>query len=167
MRGILNRLSVAVVIVLLLVAGKVGADEEKVPLDKVPKPVMDAVKAKFPGAKITGASTEKGEDGKPIFELAFTFKDYKYEVELQPDGTFIAIDKQIEFKELPKAVAKTLEDKFPKATYKVIEEVTKKDKIEYYEMELVTADKKALEVLVDPSGKILKEAKKEAKEEKK
>ena len=57
-----------------------------------------------------------------------------------PDGTWIAIDKQLDVKELPKAVAKTLEEKYPKAKYDVIEEVTKKEKIEYYEVELTTAD---------------------------
>jgi uncharacterized membrane protein YkoI len=144
---------------LILCAPGVRADEEKVPLDKVPKAVMDAVKKKFPDAKITEASKEK-EDGKTIFEIAFTFKDSKYEVECEEDGTIIAIDKQIEAKELPKEVAKTLEEKYPKATYKVIEEVTKKDKIAHYEVELVTADKKEIEVEIDPAGKILKEEKK-------
>ena len=61
---------------------------------------------------------------------------------------------------MPKAVVKTLEEKYPKATYKVIEEVTKKDKIAYYEVELVTAEKKTVEVQVDPTGKIVKEEKK-------
>src|SRR5215475_10879667 len=103
-------------------AAIVRADEEKVDLDKVPKAVLDAVKKKFPDAKLTGASKEKGDDGKEIFEVAFTFKDHKYEMELMPDGTIIAIDKQLDFKELPKAVAKTLEEKYPKAKYDVIEE---------------------------------------------
>jgi uncharacterized membrane protein YkoI len=135
-------------------------DEEKIDLDKVPKAVMDAVKAKFPDAKLTGASKEK-EDGKIIFEVAFTFKDHKYEVECLEDGSFVAIDKQLDAKELPKEVAKALEDKYPKATYKVIEEVTKKDKIVYYEVELTTADKKEVEVEVAPDGKILNEEKKD------
>jgi uncharacterized membrane protein YkoI len=144
---------------ILLFAPVVQADEEKVPLDKMPKAVIDAVKKKFPDAKITETSKEK-EDGKTIYEVAFTFKDYKYEVECEEDGTIIAIDKQIEAKELPKDVAKALEEKYPKATYKLIEEVTKKEKIAYYEVDLVTADKKEVEVEIDPSGKILKEEKK-------
>jgi uncharacterized membrane protein YkoI len=143
----------------IVAATSVRADEEKVPLDKVPKAVMDAVKKKFPDVKVTETSKEK-EDGKTIYELAFTYKDYKYEVEFEEDGTIVAIDRQIEAKELPKEVAKALEEKYPKATYKLIEEVTKKDKIEMYEVELVTADKKEIEVQVDPKGKILKEEKK-------
>src|SRR5262249_38862157 len=140
--------------------------EEKVELDKVPKAVLDAVKAKFKDAKLTGATKEKGDDGKDIYEIAFTYKDHKYEAELKPDGTFIAIDRQLDFKELPKEVAKTLEEKYPKAKYEVIEEVTKNDKIEYYEIELTTADKKKIEVLIDPSGKVTKEEKKEEKKDK-
>jgi uncharacterized membrane protein YkoI len=143
----------------IVVGSSVRADEEKIPLDKVPKAVVDAVKKKFPDVKLSEASKEK-EDGKTIYELAFTYKDSKYEVECEEDGTIIAIDKQIEAKDLPKEVAKALEEKYPKATYKVIEEVTKKDKIAIYEIELVTADKKEIEVQVDPAGKILKEEKK-------
>lgn len=144
---------------LLVVAVGARADEEKIDLDKVPKPVMDAVKAKFPGAKLTGASKEK-EGDKTIYEVAFTYKGSKYEVECEPNGKFVAIDREIEAKDLPKPVATALEGKYPKATYKIIEEVTKDDKIAYYEVELVTADKKGVEVQVDPSGKIVKEEKK-------
>src|SRR5436305_756582 len=74
--------------------------EEKVALDKVPKAVLDAFKAKFPEGKLTAATTETS-DGKKIFELAFTNKDHKYEMEIEPNGTVIAIDKQLDAKELP------------------------------------------------------------------
>ena len=61
------------------------------------------------------------------------------------------------------AVTKTLEDKYPKATYKMIEEVykvkDKEEKLEYYEVAVVTAEKKKLEVLVAPDGKIVKAGK--------
>ena len=146
----------------LLFSAAARAQEEKIDLNKVPKPVLDAVKAKFVGAKLTGAAKEMAE-GKVVYEVAFTYKDYKYEVECTPDGSFIAIDKQIDAKELPKEVAKTLSDKYPKAKYNLIEEVTKKDKIEYYEVDLTTADNKKIEVLVGPTGKVIKEEKKEEK----
>jgi uncharacterized membrane protein YkoI len=151
------------VLALVGLAGVAWAEEKKIPLNKVPKAVLDAVKAKFPGAKLTGASTET-ENNKVIYEVAFTYKDHKYEVECTPDGGFVAIDKQLDVKELPKEVAQTLKTKYPKAKYDVIEEVTKKDKIEYYEVELTTADKKKIEVLIDPAGKVLKEEKKEKKD---
>jgi uncharacterized membrane protein YkoI len=154
--------SVAVLALLGLTVAAWG-EEKKIAIDKVPKVVLDAVKTKFPGAKLTGASMET-EDKKLIYEVAFTYKGHNYEVECTPEGAFVAIDKQLDFKELPKEVAQTLTEKYPQAKYHVIEEVTKKEKIEYYEVELTTADKKKIEVLIGPSGKILKEEKKDKKD---
>src|SRR5262249_43118057 len=78
----------AAMVSVVLSATGAQADEEKIPLDKVPKAVLDAVKAKFPDVKLSEASKEK-EGGKTIYELAFTYKDNKYEVELEEDGTFV------------------------------------------------------------------------------
>src|SRR5262249_10950711 len=50
--------------------GSARADEEKVPLDKVPKPVLEAAKKRFPDAKFTEASKED-ENGKTTYELTF------------------------------------------------------------------------------------------------
>jgi uncharacterized membrane protein YkoI len=147
MTKLLNGLA-GLAVVAIAATAFVRADEEKIDLEKVPKPVMDAVKAKFPDAKLTGAAKEKDGD-KIIFEVAFTFKDHKYEVECTPEGKFLAIDKVIEAKDLPKAVAKALEE----------------NKIAEYEVELTTADKKAFEVVLDPAGKITKETKKPEKKE--
>src|SRR5581483_11380009 len=47
-------------------------DEEKVPLDKAPRPVLEAVKGRFPDAKVSGVTREK-EDGKTVYEV--TIKD--------------------------------------------------------------------------------------------
>ena len=54
----LTWLAVAVVLGLFGTRGA-RADEEKVPLDKVPKEVMEAVKARFPGAKLHGATRRR------------------------------------------------------------------------------------------------------------
>jgi hypothetical protein len=149
--------------VLAFVSG-VRADEEKVPLDKVPKEVMETVKKKFPDAKLIGASTEK-EDGKTVYEIELKVKDVHYDVTLSTEGKILLIEKEVAFKDLPKAVAEAFEKKYPKATYKVVEEISKDDKIVKYEATLVTGDKKTVEASFDPDGKFLAEEKKE--EEKK
>jgi uncharacterized membrane protein YkoI len=154
---------------LFLLAGTLQADEKKIPLDQVPKAGLDAVKGKFAGADLTGAEME-AEDGKTIYEVALKYKGNSYEVELTPDGKIIGYDKIVAAKDMPKAVADTLESKYPGATYKEVEEVYKVtdggDKLESYEIALVTADKKKYEVLVSPEGKITKVEDKN-KEEKK
>ena len=147
------------VLTLLVMGSAVRGDEEKVPLDKVPKAVIDGVKARFPDAKLMSAETEK-EGDKVVYEIAITNKDQKIEVTLTPDGKIMEIENQIAAKDLPKVVKETLESKYPQATYQMIEEVIKikegKEHLEYYEVLLVTADKKKLEVSVTPKGEISK-----------
>jgi uncharacterized membrane protein YkoI len=160
-------LSVLVAVVLVLAAAAARADEEKVPLDKVPKAVTDAVKARFPNAKLLGAEKEK-EAGKTVYEIAIEHKEQKIEVTLTPEGTIVEIEKQIAARDMPKAVSEALEGKYPKATYKMIEEVIKvkggKEKVEYYEVLLVSAEGRRFEVSVAPDGKVLKTEDKNKKE---
>jgi uncharacterized membrane protein YkoI len=158
MRSATGRLTCATAISLLILTSSARA--EKIKLDRVPKAVLDAVKTTFPDAKLTEAARET-EGGDTFYELSFTYKDHRYDVECTPQGAFRKIEKQLAVKELPKEVAKVLEEKYPRARLNEILEVTKKDKIEYYEVALVTADKNEVEVQVDPKGKVLKEEKKD------
>jgi uncharacterized membrane protein YkoI len=157
-RGVL----VALAGLFLLAAAR--ADEEKIPLDKLPKAVLDAVKDKYPGAELLGAEKED-ENGKTVYEVALKHKGQKLEATFKPDGTFVSVEKEIEAKDLPKAVADALEAKYPKATYKKVEEETEGDKVTY-EVLLVTAEKKTVEVVLDPKGKILEEENKDKKDKK-
>jgi uncharacterized membrane protein YkoI len=148
---------------LALLAGLTAAradegKEEKVPLDKLPRAVVDAVKAKFPGAELVSAEKEK-EDGKDVYEVAIKFKDHNIEVTLTPEGKILSIEKEITLKDLPRAVAAALEARYPRADIKKVEEIDK-DGVISYEVLLVTADKKKLEVTFDPKGKVLEEEKK-------
>jgi hypothetical protein len=138
--------------------------EEKVPLDKLPKAVVEAVKAKFPKAELVSAEKEK-EDGKTVYEVAIKNEGQNIEVTVTPEGKIIEIEKEIALKDVPKAVSEALEKKYPKATVKKVEEIIKNDKTEGYEFLLVTADKKTVEVKFSPEGKVLNEEKKD--EEKK
>ena len=139
------------------------ADEEKVPLDKVPAKVLDAVKAKFPNAELTGASKEKEKD-ETIYEVSIKHDGHKIDVELKEDGTILAVEKTIETKDLPEKVTDAIKEKYGKVTYKKAEEVIKKDKLEYYEVVIETAEKKVFETEVSPEGKVLKEEEKKKKE---
>jgi hypothetical protein len=133
---------------------------ESVAPDKLPKPVKDALTAKFPDAKLKKATREADGDTS-FYEVAFTFQDHKYSVEITPDGAFRVIDREIAAKELPAAVVKAVDVKYPRARITFIEEVTRKNAIEYYEVTLVTAERREVEATIDPMGKILKEVKKD------
>jgi uncharacterized membrane protein YkoI len=150
-------------LVLCVLAGMTArADEEKegkVALDKVPKTVLDAVKAKFKGAELVSAGTEK-EDGKLVYEINLKHQGHKIDVTVRPDGKILSSEKTIGVKDLPKEVSEALDGKYAKAKIKLVEEVTEGEKVNY-EVLLVTADNKTLEIVFDPKGKVVKEEKKE------
>jgi len=158
MRRLLSWLGAAMGMLLLPVAA-VCTDEE-IPLDKVPPPVMEAVKARFKDAQATGAAKEM-DQGKLVYEVTLQLKGQKIDVILAPEGEILMIEKAIARKDLPTAVAKALDDKYPKATYKILEEVIKvekkEEKLEYYEARLVTPERKDLEVKLTTDGRIVKE----------
>ncbi len=158
MRSVISKLACDAALCLLILT--TSARAEKLKPDQLPKAILDAVKTKFPDSKITEAAWES-EGGETFYELSFTYKDHRYDVECTPQGDFRKIEKLLAAKELPKEVAKVLEDKYPKARLHEILEVTMKDKIEYYEVALVIAEKSEVEVQIDPKGKILKEDKKD------
>lgn len=160
MKTLLRRLGLALVASLLVVtAGR--ADEEKVPLDKVPAAVLDAVKAKYPGAELTGAEKET-EKGATVYEVALKDKGQKIEATFKADGTLVSVEKEVAVKDLPRAVADALHSKYAGAKVKKAEEETEGDKVTY-EVRLVTAEGKKMEVVFDRSGKVVEEESKDKK----
>jgi Putative beta-lactamase-inhibitor-like, PepSY-like len=141
------------------------ADEEKVPLDKVPAKVIDAVKAKFKGAELVGAEKETA-DGKVSYEIEIKNKGQKIDVIVSEDGKITAAEATIDVKDVPKVVTEALLKKYPNAKITSAEEITKDTKVTY-EM-VITAGGKTLEVVFDPQGKFLdEEDKSKEKDEKK
>src|SRR5262245_7668500 len=100
MRRVTSLLSLAIASLLVTAA---FAAEEKIPVDKLPKAVADAVKAKFPGAELKGAEKEE-EDGKTIYEVALVHKGVTYDVSATADGKIVEVEKLITAKDLPAAV---------------------------------------------------------------
>ncbi len=152
--------------------GGLRADEVAIPLDKVPKAVLDTVKKRFPKAELTEAAKETDGD-KVSYEVTIKDGESKIDVTLTPEGVLTMIETVIATKELPKAVTEAVEAKYPKAAIKLAETVVKvtdgKEKLAYYEVVVDTADKKTFELQISEEGKILmtEEKKEEKKEDKK
>jgi hypothetical protein len=138
---------------------------EKVALDKVPVPIKKAIDNRFPGATLRSVEKEI-EDGKVVFDVELTHQGRKYEMDIQEDGTVLEIEKEVAAKDLPAAVTKALEDRYPKVTIKEVMEINKvkgtQETPDHYEVVLVTAEGKNLEVEVSLTGKFLKESKAES-----
>ena len=161
MRKFMSGLGVVAAALILLTAA-VRADEkkaEKVPVDKLPKAVKDAVLARFPEAEFTSIEKEK-EGDKVVYDIELKHKGRKYEMDIQEDGTVIEVEKEVAAKDVPEAVTKAVEAKYPKSTVNIVMEVNKvKGKEEtpiHYEVTLVTAEKKTVEVIVSLDGKTVK-----------
>jgi hypothetical protein len=139
------------------------ADEQKIALDKVPAKVMAGAKQKFPKAKFLGASTEK-ENGQVQYEIELLNNEQHIDITLLEDGSIDSIEAVIAAGDLPKVVKDAIDAKYANSSIEKAEEITKKDQIASYEVILITAGKKKLEVVLKPDGKIEKE---ESKSEKK
>ncbi|MGZ8904828.1 MAG: hypothetical protein ACXW4C_04285 [Nitrospira sp.] len=148
--------------ILLLVVTIANANDEEVPLDKIPKPVMAAINAQFIGAAVTEADKEE-EDGELVYEISLKIKGQTVDVILTPEGEIRLIEKMIAVKDMPPVVAKSLADNYPKHTCKKLEEVTwvgmNQEHLSYYEALIVTARKKTIEVKMASDGTIVKEDK--------
>ena len=163
----MRQLALACAAVLVLSAPAWAGD--KVALDKLPKPVAEAVAKRFPKAEAKSASKD-GEGDKTVYEVSLKDGGKNIDVSLTAAGAITQIEQELAFKDLPKVVAETFETKYPKATYKIIEAVITvkdgKETLEYYEAVLVTADKKTFEAEVLPDGKFKGESEKTPKKDK-
>jgi hypothetical protein len=156
----------AVMVCALALTAQAVRAYEKISLDDVPKDVLDAVKAKYAGAKLTAAEKEKFA-GKMVYEISIvTKKGNKLDVLVSPEGKIVATEKLVTVKDLPKPVADALNDKFAGAKIGKIERVRVGAKRTYV-ARLTTTDGKRLRVEFDLTGKVLseRELKKKAKKE--
>ncbi|HET9298964.1 MAG TPA: PepSY domain-containing protein [Candidatus Polarisedimenticolaceae bacterium] len=144
-----------VCLVALLVPAAVAAREEKVRLDRVPQPVMDAVKARFPTAKPTEAAKEE-EKGQLVYEVGLEDAGRHVDVTLSPTGEMLLIERTIPKGELPGAVTEALSRAYPGAGYRTVEEIVEvqagHERLASYEVLLVPAGGGKREVKVSPDG---------------
>lgn len=157
----LTKAAAALMVGAFALAGVAG--EEKIALDKVPAKAMKAVKAKFPGAELTGAAKDE-EDGKVTYEVMLTYKGAKHDVSVKDDGTITGIEKVIAVDDLPGAVTKAVTKKYPNAKIKTAEEITVDDKTNFEVA--VASGGKTFEMVISPKGKIVEDGNDKEKEEK-
>jgi hypothetical protein len=144
---------------LLILATAPLAAGERVPLHAAPRPVLDAVRARFADARIAGVDREIHE-GRVVYEVAIRHSGQRLDVVVAPDGDILLIKRAIAATDLPEPAARALQERYPGATYREVEEVVRvqgrQEAVAGYEVVLVTARRRTLEVKVGPDGRILK-----------
>ena len=156
----MRTLTVAGFLAVLGLASVARAQEKVIPAKRLPKAVMSAAKAKFPGAKIQQA-TEETEDETKVYSLEMKHQRHKLDVTFKGDGTLVLAETAVPQKELPKVLLRAVAQQYPGASLRGAGAVRKgpevKKTADYYEFYLVTADKKPRLVKVDPKGKVLED----------
>lgn len=155
----MRKASIIAIVALAALTPAVRSEEAATKLtpDKLPAKVAESIKARFPKAEITSAEKET-EDGNVVYDLELKLDGLKYESDIKEDGTILEIEKQI--KDVPAAVAKAVEAKYPKAKIGEVMEVNKvngkEEKPEKYEV-TISSDGKEKEVIVALDGSSVKE----------
>src|SRR5262245_48729213 len=109
-----HALVIALFAALLLSAPITSAQDKKnIDLDKIPKVVMDGLKAKFPKAAIDKCTREK-EGDIIVYDIEFKQDGRKFEADIKEDGTIHNWEKEIALGDLPAAVKKAVDKKYPK-----------------------------------------------------
>ena len=156
----------AIVVAMGMAVGMTGTawaeeDEVSVAVDKLPKAVVGAVQKQFPGAVIESATTEK-EDDEVHFEVKFQVAGQLTEVTLEENGEIEEIERTVELKDVPSAVLDLVAKKYLKSTPLSVEAVYEMEdgeaELEYYEVQIETAEKKTVEVKVKYEVEIVDEA---------
>ena len=129
-------------------------DEQKIKVEDLPKVVLDAAKKAFPEAKVVGASKEV-EDGETIYEVMLTLDGKSIDLGIDDDGDIEAVEREIEVEDLPKAVIRATAKNFPAGKIVKVEEVSDEDDVVVYELAIKVGDKKLIEIVMSPNGKVL------------
>ena len=160
-----SRVAIAAGVIVLGTYGVRAADEKdeakKIKESDVPQKVMDAVKARFPNAKIESVEREK-EDGNVIYDIELTQDGRKYETDVKEDGTLVEVEKALDAKDWPANVTQAVMAKYPRTTIKEVMEKSLvkdgKETVHEYEVVIRFNDSQEKELTVTPDGKVSEEA---------
>lgn len=122
-------------------------------MDQVPQ-VVKTTLAKY-ASESEVKKVEKGDqDGKKVFEFDIEKDGRKFEVAISPKGKFMGTEEDVEFKDLPEVVQKSLTAQANGAKISGCEKAVDAKKKVSYEAE-IEKDGKKTEVAVDADGKPL------------
>ena len=129
------------------------AVSEAIQIQDVPKPVVDAVKTKFPDGQMQKAK-KKVENGKTFFGIGLTSKGTAHSLLLTPKGKIVEQKKVIPASELPAKVAESIYASYPNSTTKKAEKVTEYKEEKSFKVEVTTSDNQTKKLVIDADGKI-------------
>jgi len=162
-----HRLALSLILLLgaatLFVASTI-AGEKKITKKDLPNAVLTAFEKTYPKAVIQGLSKEE-ENGKTVYEIESLDGKTRRDLLYSPDGTVAEIEEVMAANDLPEAVKATVGKEIPKGTILKAEKLTRASITEYEVV--VSSGNTKHELVLDPTGKLLKKEAKDGKAEQK
>jgi len=135
--------------------------EKKISKKELPPAILAAFQKAYPKATLKGFSEEKNEEGIMEYEIESREGEIHRDLLYRTDGQVIEIEETCVF---PDVVMKAIGKEYPGATVGKTEKIMRGTVIEYEA--IVKTGKEKTELVLDPSGKIIKAEKKANKKEK-
>lgn len=132
------------------------ADDDEIPLDKVPANIRKAADAAVPKAKWEAAYKYE-EEGKLYYDLeGRNSKGRAVVVTLAKDGEVESVETEIPVRELPEVVRQAVKAKWPRFNTKAAYEVREGDKVVGYDLEgKRPSDRHEIAIFASADGKEL------------
>lgn len=127
-----------------------GEDEGEIGFRDLPAAVKATLRRDYPDIRFSGFSKEV-EDGHDVFEAAYTAGAIKHEIAWSADGYVLESEEEVAYASLPLSVQETIHARYGGATVEEVEAV----QVNFYEVELKTADGEEVEVKVLADGRML------------
>jgi uncharacterized membrane protein YkoI len=138
--------------------------EKKLSSTQLPPAVQAAFHKAYPAAKIKGASSEV-ENGKTLYEVESVDGSVNRDLLYSADGSVVEIEETIALNALPNEVSNALKTAAGKGKVQKAEKLTKAGTIQYEFV--ISTGKHKREVVIDPSGKIVRASKADREEKEK
>ncbi|HWE36470.1 MAG TPA: hypothetical protein VG406_07890 [Isosphaeraceae bacterium] len=146
--------------VMLGLAPAARAEDEAIPVDRLPGAVVHAAKARFPGAKLLQASAAN-EAGATAYALKLKHARRDLVVTLKGDGTVVLVETAVSRKQLPRAVFRAVTRLYPDASITSAGAFRKGPEVgkaaDYYEVYLLSAEGRPRWIRMDPRGRVLED----------
>ena len=126
-----------------------SAKSAKMKLDQAPAPVQTTIK-KAAGSASVAEIEKEDEEGVVIYEAAWKVGDVEHEVMVNEAGHVMAMEATVSGDAVPAAVRQAAMKHLPKGAKAEFESMT----VMLYEV-IATVDGKEVEMLVDPSGRVV------------
>ena len=147
---------ISIALALLAAIALSPGDSKPLTTKDLPAPVLAAFQKAYPSAKLKTCSSEK-KDGKTCYELESMDGKTERDLIYAEDGSVMEMEEGIDLADLPEAAKQGISEKYPKATIKKAEKLTKGSDVSF---EVVVKDgKKKMELAFDAQRRLKAKAK--------